>query len=182
MNVDHFEGRTDKEILSTLVHEMTHVYQHVFGKPSRSGYHNSEWSDIMESIGLIASATGAPGGKRTGQRVSHYIAPGGAFDRACDNLLSNGFTLTWQSRKSGDADGKPKKDKVKYTCSGCGVNAWGKPGLHLICGECDQRLSSDDDQPAALPIAPPEPSAHDRIMAKMEEFRRFVENGKAKAA
>jgi predicted SprT family Zn-dependent metalloprotease len=146
MNVDHFEGRADKEILSTLVHEMTHVYQHVFGNPSRGGYHNSEWAGIMENVGLIASDTGQPGGKRTGQRVTHYIVDGGPFDKACADLLSSGFALTWQSKKSGGTDKpKAKKDKVKYTCPDCKTNAWGKPRLHLVCGECQLRLCADDD-------------------------------------
>jgi hypothetical protein len=36
----------------------------------------------MERIGLMPSATGAPGGRRTGQRMTHYIIRGGLFDRA----------------------------------------------------------------------------------------------------
>jgi hypothetical protein len=33
----------------------------------------------MEEVGLIPSSTGAPGGKRTGQSMSHYIDPDGKF-------------------------------------------------------------------------------------------------------
>jgi hypothetical protein len=29
----------------------------------------------MESIGLVPSNTGLPGGKRTGQQMTHYIMP-----------------------------------------------------------------------------------------------------------
>src|ERR1700743_3451365 len=36
----HFRSRTTEESLSTLVHEMTHLEQHHFGKPTRNGYHN----------------------------------------------------------------------------------------------------------------------------------------------
>ena len=36
----------------------------------------------------------SPGeGKSTGQKVSHFISPGGAFDRACRKLLESGFQL-----------------------------------------------------------------------------------------
>jgi hypothetical protein len=35
---------TAREILSTLVHEMVHQEQKHFGKPSRNGYHNKQWS------------------------------------------------------------------------------------------------------------------------------------------
>jgi hypothetical protein len=57
---------------------MVHQEQKHFGKPSRNGYHNKQWSRWMERIGLVPSATGAPGGKRTGQRMTHYIIRGGA--------------------------------------------------------------------------------------------------------
>jgi hypothetical protein len=35
-------------------------------------------------------------------------------------------------------EGEQKKaaSKTKYTCSGCGANAWAKPEALLICGEC----------------------------------------------
>src|SRR3954451_16498428 len=77
LNPAHFRSRTSEEILSTLVHEMVHLGQFHRGEPSRSGYHNRQWADEMARVGLIASHTGAPGGRRTGQRVTHYIEPDG---------------------------------------------------------------------------------------------------------
>jgi hypothetical protein len=35
MNPDSFSGRTDEEILSTLAHEMAHVWQQSHGTPPR---------------------------------------------------------------------------------------------------------------------------------------------------
>ena len=40
-----FSGRDDRKVISTLVHEMCHLWQHHFGKPGRSRYHNKEWAD-----------------------------------------------------------------------------------------------------------------------------------------
>jgi hypothetical protein len=40
----------------------------------------------MEAIGLIPSATGELGGKRTGWRVSHYVASGGKFAKAFEQM------------------------------------------------------------------------------------------------
>lgn len=44
---------------------------------------------------------------------------------------------------------KKKKKKVaskaKYTCS-CKFNIWGKPGLHVICGTCNDRFICDDER------------------------------------
>src|SRR5579859_621023 len=66
-----FLERDDRAILSTLVHEMVHVWQFEFGKPSRNGYHNRQFANKMKQVGLIASDTGEPGGKSTGQNMTH---------------------------------------------------------------------------------------------------------------
>lgn len=132
---ERFPGRTDKDILSTLAHEMCHHHQALYGSPSRNGYHNREWADLMESIGLVPSDTGEEGGKQTGQKMSHYIEDGGLFDQVCDQLVSEGFYLGFESVPA--LKGKGRKDKVKYTCSSCGANIWGKPELQVICGACE---------------------------------------------
>jgi predicted SprT family Zn-dependent metalloprotease len=138
LNPDHF-GRTDKEVLGTLVHEMVHLWQAHFGTPSRVSYHNAEWAFKMEEIGLMPSTTGEPGGKRTGQKMTHYVIEGGLFEKLTDNLLRiQGGIIEWKSFVEGGATTKPKtKSKVKYTCSACGQNAWAKPGASLICGLCE---------------------------------------------
>jgi hypothetical protein len=82
LNPATFIGRTDREIISTLVHEMAHLWQAHFGKPGRGPYHNREWAVKMNSIGLVPSHTGEPGGKQTGESVSHYIDDGGPYDAA----------------------------------------------------------------------------------------------------
>jgi predicted SprT family Zn-dependent metalloprotease len=145
LNPTHFRERTTAESLSTLVHEMTHLEQHHFGKPSRSGYHNKEWAGLMHAVGLIPSDTGQPGGKETGQRVSHYIAAGGPFALACAALEAQGFAVRYVEMWS-DPEAKKKKaaSKTKYTCGTCGANAWAKPAANLLCGECDERMQADD--------------------------------------
>jgi predicted SprT family Zn-dependent metalloprotease len=75
------------EVLQTLTHELCHAYQTCFGKPSRTGYHNKEWSEKMLSIGLIPSTTGKPGGKKVGQKMSDYPEPNGRFIKACEELV-----------------------------------------------------------------------------------------------
>ena len=75
MNPDSFTGRTDEEILSTLAHEMAHVWQHSHGTPPRRSYHDQQWAAKMKEIGLRPSDTGQVGDKETGQSVSHYHHP-----------------------------------------------------------------------------------------------------------
>jgi hypothetical protein len=140
LNPDCFIGRTDQLILSTLAHEMAHVWQQAHGTPPRRSYHDREWAAKMKEIGLQPSTTGEPGGKETGQSVTHFIVAGGAYAKAYAKLNAGGFQLHWESapEKTGEAaTSKAKKaSKTKFTCPECGQNAWGKPGAALLCGEC----------------------------------------------
>lgn len=81
-----FMNRDDIEWHSTLVHEMCHLWQEDFGKPSRGGYHNRQWADKMIQVGLMPTDTGEPGGQLTGQRVTHYIIPDGKFEQVFKTL------------------------------------------------------------------------------------------------
>lgn len=74
-----FTLRPIEAVLSTLVHEMAHHWQHHFGTPTNSNAHNQEWARKMETLGLVPSHTGLPGGKKTGRSVSHYILPEGPY-------------------------------------------------------------------------------------------------------
>jgi predicted SprT family Zn-dependent metalloprotease len=135
MNPDAFVGRTDEQILSTLAHEMVHCWQYMHGNPARRAYHNKEWAAKMKAIGLQPSSTGAVGGKETGQRMTHYVIPGGIFCKVCADLLSTGFRLEWQSTPHSN-ERKPPSSKTKFTCMRCAQNAWGKPDLGVICELC----------------------------------------------
>lgn len=148
MNPMHFATRSVVEVLSTLAHEMVHLWQAHCGKPSRVAYHNKEWAAKMKEIGLQPSDSGKPGGKETGQKMTHYIIEGGAFELAAAELVRGGFTLSWADAASGaEAPTKAKKSgsRVKFTCPECAANAWGKSGLKLICGECAQLMLGDEE-------------------------------------
>lgn len=135
LNPKHF-SRGDRETYSTLVHEMVHLWQFRFGKPGK-GPHNKEWADKMEEIGLHPSSTGAPGGKRTGKKVSHYIIEGGLFDKA-EKKFKGKIPLKFKEYAK-----KPKKRRrVKYTCPSCDLNAYGKKDIHLVCGECSEDMEA----------------------------------------
>lgn len=98
LNPYYFVSHNPLEIFQTIVHEMCHLWQHEFGKPSRSGYHNKEWADKMESIGLMPSATGAPGGKRVGQKMSDYPIKDERFYLACVEFANAGHQLPFVDR------------------------------------------------------------------------------------
>ncbi|MEN8131703.1 MAG: SprT-like domain-containing protein [Pseudomonadota bacterium] len=98
LNPSYFSRHNLMEVFQTIVHELAHNWQHSFGKPSRSGYHNKEWAAKMESIGLMPSHNGLPGGKKTGQRMSDYPIPGGAFEQAAKAFIKRSKGLPWIDR------------------------------------------------------------------------------------
>lgn len=97
LNPDEFKGRSDARIISDLVHEMVHLFVFHFGQLVCFEEHNCSWADKMEAIGLMPSSTGKPGGKRTGEQMTHIIINGGLFDNACAELLSTGLTIDLQT-------------------------------------------------------------------------------------
>jgi len=133
LNPDTFVGRSDEQITSTLVHEMVHCWQQQHGKPGSRGYHNKEWAAKMKAVGLQPSSTGAVGGKETGQRVMHYIIPGGLFTKAFAELAATGWMLNLESMHRSGPTGGTNNSKTKFSCTSCGQNAWGKRDLAVTC-------------------------------------------------
>ena len=129
-------GEPTLDTLAVLVHEMTHQWQAHFGAPSRSGYHNREWAARMETLGLIPSDTGRPGGKRTGQSMGHYVSDGGPFEQAAKTLRGTG----WEVPVVALLERPRPVSKLKYTCAGCGINVWGRADLAVDCANCGLRM------------------------------------------
>ena len=145
LNPSTFRSRTTEETLSTLVHEMAHLWQFHHGKPSRNGYHNKEWGRKMREIGLVPSSTGKEGGKETGQKVSHYIDGIGRFKKECAALIEKGFQVPYIDFLVDEKKKKKKAaSKTKYTCPECDLNAWAKPDVLILCGEYDAQLEAEE--------------------------------------
>ncbi|MEM7069439.1 MAG: SprT-like domain-containing protein [Pseudomonadota bacterium] len=165
-NPQYMKDRGDRDVLSTLVHEMAHLWRHEFGPLNTRGgkgagsYHDVVWADKMDEIGLPPRNIGCGKGTRTGYLVTHTIEEGGLFDKACKALLENGFQIDWHDAPleprvggsgSGDDDtgstvgGKRRKDKVKFTCPElqCGLNAWAKASAQLTCTSCRVEMVSE---------------------------------------
>ena len=143
---------SDKYWHSTLVHEMCHLWQQVHGKPSRRCYHNLEWANKMQRVGLMPSHNGQPGGKITGQTMADYVIKGGVFDIAFSKISAEDLDrlkLPYASNipviipvtqpvEIGEETGEKKAkagQRTKYSCS-CGNNIWGKGGLQVECLDC----------------------------------------------
>lgn len=149
------------EILKTITHEMCHLWQHHFGNKCKMTYHNKEWGEKMESIGLMPSNTGSFGGSKTGQQMMEYVIEDGCFDLKSKKLIENQvFQKLWfdilapvtyveeniefdtnineiQSNIQNNIKIKIN-NKIKYSCPACKSNVWGKKELHIICDDCKE--------------------------------------------
>ena len=178
LNADRFVGRTDKQILAVLGHNLCHHWQrHCDAEPKRH-YHDENWSAKMVEIGLQPSSSGEVGGKVTGQHMSQYIIPDGPFEQACDKLIATGWALNLQSTPRPGPKVKKDPSKAPFICPACTSpkKFWGKPSSRWVCPECGClailegadvsasdvirfRLVQVDEASAAMPIDAPAPDA-----------------------
>ena len=130
--------RTIEAVLSTLVHEMTHLEQQEYGKPGKNGFHNAAWAELMLRVGLTPT-DGT--GKMTGRKITHTIDAGGPFEVAMADLMP--FDLPYFTKPRAAAEKKKDLSKVKHEC-GCGNKAWAKFGSRLICGDCNEEMIGEE--------------------------------------
>jgi SprT-like family len=160
LNPATFPERTDEEICGTLAHEMVHVWQDENGTPGRCGYHNREWAEQMKSVGLAPYNVREPQ-RETGDGCSHKIVEGGPYQLAFRELAATGWYVEFQRCPEGGEPKPPEPPptpgpepvkpepppprargtRSKFTCPGCGLNAWAKHGARLGCVDCSLLMS-----------------------------------------
>jgi hypothetical protein len=98
------------------------------------GYHNAQWADWKEEIGLMPPGTGAPGGSApvSGQPLHRGRQ---AVRRRLPGLPGRLRRLLWGDRPV-ERNGSGGK-RSKYVCPEDGIAAWARPGVRLFCGEHD---------------------------------------------
>ncbi|MGP5059458.1 hypothetical protein ACTXIV_12240 [Psychrobacter celer] len=149
-------------IYITLVKEMVHLWQKTYGKASRPGYHNTEWGDKMESIGLMPSSTGLPGGKKVGQKMSSYLIAGGAFEAAAVDFFLEGNFINLVDATIDDADVLKLRNQLLLECvkknqslteyyegwqsKAIGYDADRQPSEVLIIDVDDYGIENDNDK------------------------------------
>lgn len=154
LNPETFTGRTVAEIMSTLVHEMAHLWDDLYGAPGGPPYHSKSWGTKMLACGL--QPCNAKGEDMTaGPSLTHYIpedARGDVF-RAAMASLPREVSLWADAFASPDiaprspAAAKQREQKVKraeaqkasktkFVCPSCAQAAWAKPTALLACYPC----------------------------------------------
>lgn len=114
------------DILATLIHEMCHSWQKIYGKPSKSWFHNREFQTKMAEIGIVINNKGCHIGVgdpfvfllgKHGVEFSHNRDPGGII------------------KISPKAKPKGKSKLKKWTC-GCTNIRVGVKDLEAKCLKC----------------------------------------------
>lgn len=160
INPDYLD-RPIGEILSTVCHELCHVYEHAYIHIPRGGYHDRQWAELMRDCGLEPKYLNS-----SKTAVTHTIIKDGAFDKFISdfvekygadyfNIVSYSAEVMRRTRKElgieddEDDDDTPRPDnadkpikkynrnKIKYVCHGCDSKVWGKSGLSIHCNDCD---------------------------------------------
>jgi hypothetical protein len=139
LNPAYFRTQPPIEIFKTLAHEMTHCWQHHFGKPKKSGYHDKEWAAKMRSIGLQPSSTGAVGGKETGYHMAEYVLPGGPFALSYARFEATGQLVGWGDAFTRGVDDPVRPKRLKFICPHCGGNVHGTEKTATLCTFCTIR-------------------------------------------
>jgi hypothetical protein len=122
------------EIMSTLLHEMVHLYNltHDIKDVSRAGtYHNKTFKKMGERFGLIIDK--AP---KIGWSVSRLQ------ESTKDLIVENGinedaFTLSRRSNEKLGGGSSRKTSSRKYRCPICGNSVRATKDLLVICGVCN---------------------------------------------
>ena len=148
--VAEYLSRPVMEIVSTLLHEMVHLYCTMNSiKDTSNGpvYHNKKYKAEAEKHGL---------------EVEKHSKYGYAVTRANPDTISflqginiDGSAFNWvRNDKPSSEDGeeeKPKKKRKKpnkYVCNGCETEITSKKPVHATCIECNlpfEKISEDDD-------------------------------------
>ena len=123
-------------VLSTLLHELAHAWQHEHGKPSKPPHHNREFQDRCEAFGIPTDEGGHDQGVRHGSPFEDYCKRHGV-----------GFPPPPGSPEAPEGSdpspllpvppAKPRGSKMKkWTCP-CGVNVRvAVPLFDATCNRC----------------------------------------------
>ena len=116
-----------------IVHNMLHAYLYNPEVTQNPGYHDKVFAQLSEEIGLPASITGEPGGRKTGQKILHYYTQGGLFIKAYYDSPKEFIEYRPLDLESPQ---KSKKNKADYLCPNCYLKLYGQPKHKVICGDC----------------------------------------------
>lgn len=124
-------ARSFTDIVETLLHEMTHLYNLQIGvqDTSRGGfYHNKHFADAAESHGLTVEKTAKYGYSKTALNAEAQAFVNGLGDTRFELYRRP----TIKARGS-----KKNQGSRKYVCPCCGTIIRTTREVNVICGDCN---------------------------------------------
>ena len=118
-----------------LVYYMVHLWQYVNKTDAKEhNYHNKIFIRKMEEIGFIVECLSELGGKKTWRKISYRSKSGGLFYKLHNALQIK--ECEYHPLPEPESEDKKKEKQIKYQCSSCESNRWGKKELIDVCWEC----------------------------------------------
>lgn len=135
ISVDFLGERSVIETITTLMHEMAHLYniQHGIKDTTRSGlYHNKEFKKAAETHGLLVYQMDKTGWSRTEPKIDTILW-------IQKNIPIKGFgvfKITAESRGTTTA----KQSYRKYVCPCCGLIVRATKDCNIACLDCGEQM------------------------------------------
>lgn len=140
------------EIMKVVVRMQICHLQYSFGKPGLGHYYNFQFVQLMRAVGLACAPKNRKGS--TGRQMEDSIIPGGLFERKFFEMPGN-LKIPFVPVDEENAMVQPpdfntrsicatNKNKKKYCCPSCSLNAWAKPSVELTCKKCQRDLIEID--------------------------------------
>lgn len=131
------------EVLSTLLHEATHSWQHLHGSPSSPPYHNKEFRDRCAAFGVPTDAGGHDLGVRHGSPFEEYCRRHGVAFPPVPSAEPGGAPgpSTVPTPLLPAPPVKPSGSRLRKWQCPCGVNARvAISGFDATCNLCGGRF------------------------------------------
>ncbi|MGN1109233.1 MAG: SprT-like domain-containing protein [Oscillospiraceae bacterium] len=132
ISIDYIGDRSVEQSISTLMHEMAHLYnlQHSIKDTSRGGvYHNKKFKETAETHGLIIEFNEHIGWSLTKLKEEAKIW-------IKDHINIKDIKIYKRVAEKAPGTAKPKQSMKKLVCPCCGAIARVTSDIQLICGEC----------------------------------------------
>lgn len=141
ISVDFLGERTVIETITTLMHEMAHLYniQHEIKDTTRSGlYHNKEFKKTAEAHGLMVSRMEKTGWSYTRPKESTILW----IEK---NITIKSFGIFKRTAEDkGNRKTTAKQSYKKYICPACGLIVRATKECNIACMDCDEPMYNNE--------------------------------------
>lgn len=143
--------RPIENVVSTLLHEMVHIYNLMNGIQDCSRgntYHNKKFKDKAESVGLVIDHDTKYGWTITSpsDELILYICEKGWTDIMMNRGEFTRVSVGTATGNKGTDSGRPAppakrpSSTRKYICPCCGMSVRATKIVNILCGDCNEKM------------------------------------------